>query len=911
MSTTSGDSDLYQRLVVDRSLALSDYLELKKPLLFSQSDDVREATLSEIVDTVCSLPGDFLTREQVALLLDFLLGRLESSPVAASHAVRGIHHLVTNSQNHPEGFEKPLLQIMFIDGNVQGWDVEKRVLQYNVLEWLLLYRLQELKPLGSNFVLMFIKTMGGERHPRCLPMVFRMFVIVARSFPLGPLVEDLFEVIACYFPIEFKQASTDSPITKQLLAEGCMKCLVAHPDFAPFCYMLIEEKFTDDDCTPEQKEDTCELLAEAASVFPPEEIVDHLESMLGGVRIVGLNPKGSLPDCVPRALSAVTNALNSAGSEAVVKLGSQLIENLEPFVLQAEMGLTERALALLRCAAQAGPAIRSQIYDHVTPWILMLANRLEIVQEGLRALAEWTRSIQEHSCDDVLRQFESSLFASLDVARETAPNEALTALHSCAVVYLKSEPLSDDVLERSIDIVKRSWNALMEESVRSSYLCLVTTLAEVKWESLRDIISEKAITQRPQDSPMLCAAIHDELSYMDLSTTLRSIMADHPSRELFDYFLEMATRLTKKVEKMLPRILEQYVVVALKVKSPSEDVTGAYAETLQSLGLLLDEDTRLELVNKVMALTTSSQMLDMFCLFLIQSKDVSIMERCLKLTFCSERSAYLLCVGIANHSEDLEKLQTIRKEIKYNIECAVAKGLLLRGRQEGIEMIKELFGDLCRADEVGREKLCAQLCDLFDFDSAASDPRKCLFRTTFLWRQRIFNQLGASFVVAVSSANEAGRDVLMQLLPALLKSSENSPTVHQQFDEFLPVFRVALSNGNVIQPAVLTALPRFISGLPSDGVSPDDGQRIIKAVTRTLNAESTPMNIVLACLESLRLLAQRVNYNISETDIATVVGATTRALAHPKRIVRQKAAAIRNLWWVSILRYSILMFDNC
>ncbi|KIH69641.1 hypothetical protein ANCDUO_00017 [Ancylostoma duodenale] len=849
MSAASGDSDLYQRLVIDRSLSLSDYLELKKPRLLSQSDDVREATLSEIVDIICSLPRDFLSKEQVALLLDFLLGRLESSPIAASHAVRGIHHLVLaviNSQNHPEGFEKPLLQIMFTDGNVQGWDVEKRVLQYNVLEWLLLHRLHELKPLGSNFVLTFIKTMGGERHPRCLPVVFRMFVIVARSFPLGPLVEDLFEVVACYFPIEFKQTSNDSPITKQLLAEGCMKCLVAHPDFAPFCYMLIEEKFTDDECTPEQKEDTCELLAKAALVFPPEEIVDHLESILGGIRIVGLNPKGSLPDCVLRALDAVTNSLNSAGSEAIMKLGSQLIESessysfyLEPFVLQAEMGLTERALALLRCVAQAGPALRGQIYDHVIPWILMLvqgdvvnvkANRLEIVQEGLRALVDWTRSIHEHHCDDVLRQFQSSLFASLDVARETAPNKALTALHSCAVVYLKLEPLSDDILERSIDMVRGSWNALMVESVRASYLCLVTTLAETKWESLQDVISEKTTNQKPQDFPMLCAAIHDELSYKELSERLLPILAN----------------------------------LALKVQSPGDDVIRAYAEVLQSLGLLLDGDTRLSFVNKLMDLTTSSQMLDMFCLFLIQSQDVSIMERCLKFTFCSERSAYLLCVGIANHTEDLEKLQT-------------------------------LFGRFCRADEVEREKLCVQLCDLFDFDSAANDPRRCLFRTTFLWKQRIFNQLSASYVAAVSSGNEAGRNVLMQLLPALLKSSENNHADHQQFDEFLPVFRVALSNGSVIQPAVLSALPRFISGFPLNEVSPGDRLRIIKAVTRTLDAVNTPMNIVLSCLESLRLLAQRVG-DVSEWEIATVVGATTKALGHPKRIVRQKTAAVRNLW---------------
>ncbi|KHJ84835.1 hypothetical protein OESDEN_15446, partial [Oesophagostomum dentatum] len=222
------------------------------------------------------------------------------------------------------------------------------------------------------------------------------------------LVEDLFEVVACYFPVEFKQTS-DSPITKDLLAKGCLKCLIAHPEFAPFCYLLIDEKFTDDESTPEQKEETCELLVEAAAVFPPAEMVEHLESLLGGLRVVGLNPKGTLPECVPRALTAMTKALSSVGTEEVKQLGSQLVENLEPFVLQAEMGLTERALSLLRCAAEAGPTIRCQIYDHVVPWILMLAqgdvvnvkaNRLEIVQEGLKGLMDWAKCIHEHGCGE-------------------------------------------------------------------------------------------------------------------------------------------------------------------------------------------------------------------------------------------------------------------------------------------------------------------------------------------------------------------------------------------------------------------------------------------------------------------------------------------------------------------------------
>ncbi|KAK6041341.1 hypothetical protein COOONC_21154 [Cooperia oncophora] len=441
MFTGEGDSrNLYQQLVVDRSLAVSDFFESKRSSLLSKSEDVRETAFSELVGNLRSFPDDFLSEQQVRLLLDFLLGNLETSAVIASYAIEGVHHLVLKSKNLPEAFETALVQTMFRDGNVQGWDLEKRLLQYDIMEWLLLHRLKEISVLGSDFVLSFIRSVGGERHPRCLPQVFRMFVMVVRSFSMGPLVEDMFELVACYFPVEFKQPSSDVPITQELLAQGCLRCLTAHPDFGPFCYMLMRRNSRDGLNAPVSRNTR---PIEAAHVFRPEDIVDHLEPILGGIRATGLNPK-----------------------------------YLEPFVLQAEMGLTERALSLLRCAASEGPAIRSTIYDRVIPWILMLvqgdvvnakANRREVLEEGLRCLIIWTKEIHDNGCDDVLLRFESSLFASLEVAREIAPNEALAALYDCSAVYLRIDSLPVDILERIKNGALVSWNTMKSETVQ--YVC--------------------------------------------------------------------------------------------------------------------------------------------------------------------------------------------------------------------------------------------------------------------------------------------------------------------------------------------------------------------------------------------------------------------------------------------------------
>nr|KAG5689041.1 hypothetical protein BaRGS_006437 [Batillaria attramentaria] len=45
--------------------------------------------------------------------------------------------------------------------------------------------------------------MDGEKDPRNLMLAFRCAQIVCNHFNLGAMEEDMFEVTACYFPIDF------------------------------------------------------------------------------------------------------------------------------------------------------------------------------------------------------------------------------------------------------------------------------------------------------------------------------------------------------------------------------------------------------------------------------------------------------------------------------------------------------------------------------------------------------------------------------------------------------------------------------------------------------------------------------------------------------------------------------------
>lgn len=63
--------------------------------------------------------------------------------------------------------------------------------------------------LGIDFLYFVISSMDGERDPNNLILLFRILPQFLKKLELSPelstLVEETFDVIACYFPIDFNE----------------------------------------------------------------------------------------------------------------------------------------------------------------------------------------------------------------------------------------------------------------------------------------------------------------------------------------------------------------------------------------------------------------------------------------------------------------------------------------------------------------------------------------------------------------------------------------------------------------------------------------------------------------------------------------------------------------------------------
>ena len=66
-------------------------------------------------------------------------------------------------------------------------------------------------------------------------------------FP-GPMAETAFDVVACYFPIDFTPSAQEDvqDNLKEALTSGLRRCLTASPKFAKYCLPLILEKLQSD-----------------------------------------------------------------------------------------------------------------------------------------------------------------------------------------------------------------------------------------------------------------------------------------------------------------------------------------------------------------------------------------------------------------------------------------------------------------------------------------------------------------------------------------------------------------------------------------------------------------------------------------------------------------------------------------
>ncbi|CAE1291491.1 MET18 [Acanthosepion pharaonis] len=340
---------------------------------FTASDTNRRVEgTALLVDALHQIPQDLLTFAEVELLSSFLSDRLSDHHSLQPLALHGLAAL-SNCCNIPSLVPERVCRRIFREVQNQSLPQKDRFSVYTIMYNFLTTKLEDLRKMESDFVCGFIQAMDGEKDPRNLRFAFQCAHLIIKNLPLGVFVEEMFEITACYFPIDF-QPPPNNPFWCSSL-------------FAPFVLPLLSDKMSSD--IQDARIDAMQTLASVSEVYGAEALTKYLSTEIIFSMLKKEYMSGILELQKP-SLEALT-ALISSLSLHVDEGGSY--PSLLPFldcILKAcvldyeyENQFTSH-IQLLHSTAAASTPSGCYVLQHILPKILqMYKDAVQTNQKGL------------------------------------------------------------------------------------------------------------------------------------------------------------------------------------------------------------------------------------------------------------------------------------------------------------------------------------------------------------------------------------------------------------------------------------------------------------------------------------------------------------------------------------------------
>lgn len=385
-SSDSGVTEIAQE-ISSRQTTLLQLVELSEPFLTNKSTDIRARAVRLISDVLHFLPRNALSEDEVRVLVSFFCDRLKDHHSITPQTLHGLLAL-SNAVNIPCGTACQILTTIFREVQVQTLLHVDRRSVFNVISNFLQNQMTELKDkLGSEFVYGFMQVMDGEKDPRNLVILFKLYPVIIHSFPITLFAEELFEVASCYFPVDFQPRSNDA-ISREMLADALVHCLAASPQFAPFCLPLLMEKMTSDLDTA--KSDSYKALALCAPVYGPLELSNYLIQIWNAIRleifqVFNTNTEHAVLSALRSIVQTFTmSPIAGKPTETLAEFYKKVFEGCSNHLRDEDLRLLQPCSHLLEAIASASPSSCSTVLEFVIPLLLEQAKKdVPVTQRAL------------------------------------------------------------------------------------------------------------------------------------------------------------------------------------------------------------------------------------------------------------------------------------------------------------------------------------------------------------------------------------------------------------------------------------------------------------------------------------------------------------------------------------------------
>jgi len=313
-------------------------------------------------------------------------------------ALKGLSYFIDCS-NKPANFNTTLLEFLKSKANVRKMDPKVRYQVYDLLRKLVNEKSKTGTSMHGEIIYSIVAIIDGENNPENLLLCFNMISAVLKNFDnLEPYVEDIFEWLGSYYPLDYSPADDGSQdaitkIQRSDLVDALYDCFYANQLNADYLFEILLEKL--DSNVMSTKLESLNCLIRCYHEFPLESVKKYNSTVWTAIRASCLRKIETLDqrffELSLTALGSLAQKLSEDKELHFVFL-SDMYEELSIAFRKPEMELFEPAARLMTHAIL--PTIMG--FDYVLDKILPVSlNALEA--QELRPLPGLTYLIQKLS----------------------------------------------------------------------------------------------------------------------------------------------------------------------------------------------------------------------------------------------------------------------------------------------------------------------------------------------------------------------------------------------------------------------------------------------------------------------------------------------------------------------------------
>lgn len=355
--------------------------------LTSAESEKRLKSLQLIAKVLFYSSEQYVTSSQCAALTEYLCRRLEDHFSLHPPTINALATMSIRNDLDDSTVEK-LIRTLFKEVHVQSYMQPERYGVYEIISNIIDGYSNVLKKIGNDFVYGAITAVDGEQDPRNLLKVFDMMhSIIEHGFNVTKFAEEFFDVVGCYFPIDFEPPSNLSGnraiVTNKQLVKGLRKVLTSSQIFAPYLFPLIIEKIDSDVLSA--KIDALETLHESLKVYSTVSLSPYLRSIWVSLHKEAV--EGVSKDTEELTMNLIKDIVNVISKTSQARDGAELEKFLQEMIQLCLPSITKNLQEkkvwtsgkLLIAAAEGSVHACSRIVSALLPVLLKLLDNKQVM----------------------------------------------------------------------------------------------------------------------------------------------------------------------------------------------------------------------------------------------------------------------------------------------------------------------------------------------------------------------------------------------------------------------------------------------------------------------------------------------------------------------------------------------------